>query len=161
MTTKRIMVAVLLVLAMTLAAIGHTDAQQPQPVTAHVVDMPPMPTRTISWGFLGLSAIIYFNRSETRTMKTAVAALTLVATACAAFGVIICGLTLVQAGQWAYVASNAYADGRCVKIEVGLFRSSLAYAYGPGGHCVIPPPPCPATSTCVGSGGGGGGSGAF
>ena len=42
-----------------------------------------------------------------------------------------CGVAGAVVAQWNYVASNAYADGKCVKIKLPIM---WAYAYS-GGYC--------------------------
>ena len=76
-----------------------------------------------------------YNRAETRSLKTGSAGYAAAATLCAIFGAetagVACGVGGVLVEQWAYVASNAYGDGKCVKIKL---PTMLAYAYS-GGYC--------------------------
>ncbi len=87
-----------------------------------------------TWGII--TGTVYYNRAETRSMKTLTAAAVAAAGICAVFGPATlgaaCGLSAVVYGQWTYVAGNAYSDGKCIKIKIPLF---WAYAYGPGGYC--------------------------
>ena len=86
-----------------------------------------------SWGYVTGTA--YYNRAETRSLKTRSYAYVVAAGLCAAFGGATagaaCAVGAAVAAQWNYVASNAYGDGKCVKIKV---PTMWAYAYS-GGNC--------------------------
>jgi hypothetical protein len=86
-----------------------------------------------SWGYITGTA--YYNRAETRALKTRSYAYVVAAGLCAAFGSATagaaCAVGAAVAAQWSYVATNAYGDGRCVKIKV---PTMWAYAYS-GGNC--------------------------
>jgi hypothetical protein len=79
-----------------------------------------------TWGYV--SGTVYYNRSETRNMKTASAAATAAAGICAFFGAetagAACVLSAAVYGQWLYVAGNAYGDGKCLKIKAPPFWGS-------------------------------------
>lgn len=86
-----------------------------------------------TWGYV--SGTTFYNRKETRSLKTRSYAYVVAAGICAALGTASAGTACVAAGafaaQWNYVAGNAYGDGKCVKIKVPTF---WAYAYS-GGYC--------------------------
>ena len=86
-----------------------------------------------SWGYVTGTA--YYNRKETRSLKTRSYAYVVAAGLCAAFGGATagaaCAVGAAVAAQWNYVASNAYGDGKCVKIKMPIM---WAYAYS-GGNC--------------------------
>ena len=82
-----------------------------------------------------MTGTVYYNRAETRSLKTASAAAAAAAGICAFFGAETLGAACVAAGvfygQWLYVASNAYSDGNCIQIKVPTMWAS-AYS---GGYC--------------------------
>ena len=86
-----------------------------------------------TWGWV--TGTVYYNRAETRSLKTASAAAAAAAGICAFFGAETLGAACVAAGvfygQWLYVASNAYSDGNCIQIKVPTMWAS-AYS---GGYC--------------------------
>lgn len=86
-----------------------------------------------TWGYV--TGTTYYNRKETRSLKTRSYAYVVAAGICAALGPQSAGAACVAAGafaaQWNYVAANAYGDGKCVKIKVPTFWAS-AYS---GGYC--------------------------
>ena len=86
-----------------------------------------------TWGWVTGTA--YYNRPETRSLKTRSYAYVVAAGLCAAFGTqtagAACAIGAAVALQWTFVANNAYGDGKCVKIKVPTFWAS-AYS---GGYC--------------------------
>jgi hypothetical protein len=86
-----------------------------------------------TWGIA--TGTVYYDRGETRSLKTQAYAETVAAGICAFFGPETAGAACVLSGavmlQWSYVAGNAYGDGKCVKIKAPTF---WAYAYS-GGYC--------------------------
>lgn len=86
-----------------------------------------------TWGWV--TGTTYYNRKETRSLKTRSYGYIVAAALCAAFGTQTAGVACAVAGavvaQWNYVASNAYGDGKCAKIKIPIM---WAYAYS-GGYC--------------------------
>lgn len=86
-----------------------------------------------TWGWV--TGTVYYNRLETRKLKTVSFLVLAAAGICAFFGSYTLGAACVIAGavlaQWQYVAGNAYGNGGCVKIRVPYF---WAYRYT-GGYC--------------------------
>lgn len=86
-----------------------------------------------TWGWVTGTA--YYNRAETRTMKTAWGAGVVASGLCAYFWAetagAACAVSAALMGQWMYVAGNVYADGHCVKIKIPTL---WAYGYS-GGYC--------------------------
>ena len=81
-----------------------------------------------TWGYA--TGTVYYNRGETRYLKTQAAAVAAAAGICAVFGGetlgAACAISAAEQFQWQYVAGNAYGDGKCVKIKVPLL---WAYTY--------------------------------
>lgn len=103
-----------------IQVVHHVDAAYP------VVADP-----KFTWGWVTGTA--YYNRAETRSMKTLSFAAIIAAGLCASFAWATAGASCVIGGaffaQWQYVASNAYGDGKCIKIKIPTFWAS-AYSDG-------------------------------
>lgn len=86
-----------------------------------------------TWGWV--TGTVYFNRAETRSMRTFSYGAIIAAGLCTAFALETAGAACAIGGafmaQWQYVATNAYGDGKCVKIKIPTFWAS-AYS---GGYC--------------------------
>lgn len=86
-----------------------------------------------TWGIA--TGTTYYNRAETRSLKTRSYGYVVAAGLCAVFGSqtagVACGVGAALVAQWNYVASNAYGDGKCVKVKLPIM---WAYAYD-GGYC--------------------------
>jgi hypothetical protein len=99
----------------------------------HTDNYPVLADPHYDWGWVTGTA--YFNRKETRSMKTLSYGATVAGGLCAAFAAqtlgAACAVSAAFYAQWNYVAGNAYADGGCIKIKVPPFWAS-AYA---GGRC--------------------------
>ena len=91
------------------------------------------PDMKFTWGWI--TGTVYFNRAETRTLRTATAAAAAAASICGAFGAqtfgLVCAASTTLQGQWSYVANGAYASRKCVKIKVPTMWAST-YS---GGYC--------------------------
>ena len=86
-----------------------------------------------TWGWV--TGTVYYNKAETRSMRTYSYAAMAAGAICAVFGPetvgAACAIGAVAIGQWNYVAGNAYAAGQCVKIKLPIM---IAYQYS-GGYC--------------------------
>ena len=95
--------------------------------------LPPRINAKFTWGWV--TGTVYFNRAETRRLKTASFTASMAGTICASFGLqtfgTVCGVTAAAQGQWNYVATNTYAQGKCVKIKIPTL---VASSYS-GGYC--------------------------
>ena len=91
------------------------------------------PTVKFTWGWV--TGTVYFTRAETRSMKTVTYAAIIAGAICTftashTFGA-GCLVSGAMISQWNYVAGNAYADGKCIKIKLPYM---WAYSYS-GGYC--------------------------
>ncbi|MEY4230020.1 MAG: hypothetical protein RLZZ362_869 [Actinomycetota bacterium] len=97
----------------------------------HSTNYPVVADPNYTWGWV--SGTVYYTRAETRSMKTASAGGVIAAGLCAYFGAATLGAACVLSAafwaQWNYVAGNAYADGKCIKIKIPTFWAS-AYSKG-------------------------------
>lgn len=59
----------------------------------------------------------YFNRRETRQMRNRAGAMAVLSTVCAATVYIGCVFSTAVYQMWSNMASNAFSDGRCLKIK--------------------------------------------
>jgi hypothetical protein len=151
-TRTLLMITVLCILLFGVGIPGNTQAApipidtllqfQPEPVPnggVFIGDPLLVPTVSITpdakytWGWV--TGTVYYNRGETRSLKTVSFAGFVAAGLCAAFGWETAGAACVISGaliaQWNYVAGNAYANGHCVKIKIPSF---WAFEYS-GGYC--------------------------
>jgi hypothetical protein len=100
---------------------------------AHSGNYPVVADPHYTWGWVTGTA--YYDRAETKSLKTYSFALIVAGGLCAAFAWqtagASCAISAALFSQWQYVASNAHGEGRCVKIKIPTF---WAYAYS-GGHC--------------------------
>ena len=91
------------------------------------------PTIKFTWGWI--TGTVYFNRRETRSLRTVTAAAAAAATICATMGAqtlgVACGVSGAAVHQWSYVAANAHSAQKCVKIKLPTMWAS-AYT---GGYC--------------------------